>query len=270
MKKKKYYFDSIRPYRKHKSLHLLRRITEPILKRITKSPEYIYLEELPDEPIILVSNHATHYGTYVLNVHYYREKRIWALSTLFYVKTSSNHSMVYWFPNARGFKRILGRIITVILSIVMPYAYRSYEAIPVYKMSTRLRDTYNKSIETLNEGKDIIIFPESRAKSNEYRYTNQFQRGYSRFISEYYNKTGKKLKIYPVYCCSELNKVLIGKHYEYNPDINIKEQSILINKYLQDSIEEMGNSLPEHEITPYNREIKDPDYVSKKYKGIHF
>ena len=263
------YFDSIRPYRKRKNPQIIKRILDNLLKLRRKKPEITYLEPIPDEPVIFISNHAIRYGPFVMTAYLNRPRRIWALSTMFYVRSYSRHAMVYWYPNARGIKRLILRAWTSFLALIFPFVYRSYEAIPVYKMSLRLKETYEKTIETLQEGLDVVIFPESRDTSDKYKYTNQLQNGFARFIPQYYAKSQHKIKIYPVYCCKPLDKIIIGKPYEYNPDINIKQQSLIINDYIQDSIEELCNSLPEHKIEPYSIEVKDMEYVNKMYKGIY-
>ena len=262
------YFDSIKPYRKNKNHNILDKMAVAVLKMFTKTPELRYSEKVTDEPCVFLSNHATRYAPTVMHVYFPGKKRIWALSSLFYVKTFSNHMMVYWFPNVRGPLRILCRIATLILSLIGPFVYRSMEAIPVYRMSMKLKDTYDKTVETLMEGKNVVIFPESREPSSDYKYVNNLQNGFFRFASTYYSKTGKRLLAYPVYCCKELNIISVGKPYEYNSDLNIKEQSLTVMKYVQESIEDLAKALPEHKAYPYNKEIKDIEYVNKKYKGI--
>jgi hypothetical protein len=262
------YFDSVKPYGKHKNHNILDHFAVAILKAFTKAPEIIYSEKIKDEPVVFLSNHATRYGPTAMHVYFPGKHRIWVLSSLFYVKTFSNHMMVYWFPNVRGLIRILCRIFTLILAPIGPFFYKSMEAIPVYRMSLKLKDTYDKTVETLIEGKNVVIFPESRESSVEYKFVNNLQNGFFRFASTYYLKTGKRLLAYPVYCCKELNIISVGKPYEYDPDINMKEQSLTVMKYIQDSIEELAKSLPEHEAYPYNKEIKDIEYINKKYNGI--
>lgn len=262
------FYDPVRPFRKHRNHNILSRMSKAILKLFTKQPRIIYSEPIVDEPVLYLSNHATRYSPTMMYVYMPRNKRLWTLSSLLYTKTFSNHMMFYWYPNVRGIMRIIYRIMTSFLSLIGPYVYRSMESIPVYRMSTRLKETYEKSIETLLEGKDIAIFPESREVSTEYKYTNNFQNGFYRFAETYYVKTGKCILTYPVYCCRELNTVLVGKPYQYNPKINMKEQSLIVIKYIQDSIEELAKSLPPHKIEPYHNQIKDMEYLNNKYKGI--
>lgn len=68
---------------------------------------------------------------------------------------------------------------------------------------------------------------------------------------KYFQRTGKKLKIYPVYCSESLKTFLVGEPVEFDPDRSVKEQSAEINKYLEKTIGELGDSLPEHKIVLY-------------------
>lgn len=54
-----------------------------------------------------------------------------------------------------------------------------------------------------------------------------------------------------MYCCESLKTFLVGEPVEFDPDRSVKEQSAEINKYLEKTIGELGDSLPEHKIVLY-------------------
>lgn len=71
------------------------------------------------------------------------------------------------------------------------------------------------------------------------------------FGAKVFPKNGQKLKIYPVYCSESLKTFLVGEPVEFDPDRSVKEQSAEINKHLEKTIGELGDSLPEHKIVLY-------------------
>jgi 1-acyl-sn-glycerol-3-phosphate acyltransferase len=217
---------------------------------------------------VLACNHAKRYAPMSLFFNINRKMRIWSLYSLFYVKTFSNHMMFDIYPNARGVKRIFFRIMTSVAAVIGPFVFRMIECIPVYRQSLRLKETFDKTIETLEEGKDVLIFPESRQPDPNYKYVNQLQKGFFRYAPDYYKKTGKRLKVFPIYCCAELKKIVVGAPYEYDPDKEFHLMNDEMLKHVQDTIESLALSLPPHRPVPYGENFKDIEYDKQKYKGI--
>ncbi|MDR3186532.1 MAG: hypothetical protein LBU04_07025 [Christensenellaceae bacterium] len=255
-------FSSVKPYahrvRKHPFINLLRRIA----KRVFPKSEIIYSEPLPEnEGIILCCNHALDYGPLVILTDYKRPMRLWSDPALCYFSKVPNHAMLYFFPETKGIVRFFARIASFLLTIVVP-VFRGLEVIPAYRNPDVLI-TFRKTAETIAENKDVIIFPETEVPSTEYKYVNNLNNGFirvSRFCSE---KTGTPVKFYPAYACKSLRKLLIGHPVVVDTERSEKEQLKEFKKKISDEIESLANSLPPHEITPFNFRQDDPSQLKK-------
>jgi hypothetical protein len=138
-----------------------------------------------------------------------------------------------------------------LLTPLIVLTFRAFNPIPVFhKVPEVVTMTFDKSMQTVDEGVPQVIFPE-RTENRVNKYVYQFNCGFPAVAKSYYEKTGKKVKFYPVYCAQKLRKFVVGDPIEYNPDIKIQEQKKKICEYLQDKICEIGESLPPHEPVIY-------------------
>lgn len=141
--------------------------------------------------------------------------------------------------------------LAILLMPIIVLTFRAVEPIPVYHFSNKvINETFNKSIRTIEEGIDQVIFPE-RTENKVNNYVYEFNHGFPMVAQHYYNKTGKILKFYPTYCCPALKKVLVGEPISYNPQVPMKIQREQICRYLEQSIADMGDSLPKHKPALY-------------------
>ena len=69
---------------------------------------------------------------------------------------------------------------------------KSVEGIPVFKGKTRIRETIDLSVEAIEQGYNLVIFPENPTRKFS-EYINDFDTGFIHLAKSYYLKTGKKL-----------------------------------------------------------------------------
>ena len=126
--------------------------------------------------------------------------------------------------------------------------FNNASTVPVYH-DTRLITTFRRSIELLQEGRSMIIFPEWNKRYNNILY--DFQDKFVDLARFYYKKTKKALLFVPVYNAPKLHKTVIGKPVRFDPDAPIESERERICKAMKDAITEMAASLPEHTVIPY-------------------
>lgn len=246
----KRYYSATKPYYKRKRLRPAFRLLKCILKLFIPKTEFIFKCEKPQdgEPMFFVSNHTQMYAPAAFILYYGKPVREWANFYFIYFKDIFNHLFKKVLRDRKP--KILLYPLAFLLSPLIIWLFRSVEPIPVFHQDKRVQITFDKSIETLEEGVDQVIFPE-RTENQVNKYIYEFNKGFPYVAAQYYEKTGKKLKFYPVYTCQALNKALIGEPIEYDPEIPINKQKKIICKYLEDKVFELGESLPEHKIHFY-------------------
>ncbi|HHU56241.1 MAG TPA: hypothetical protein GXZ48_06115, partial [Acholeplasmataceae bacterium] len=203
-----------------------------------------------------ISNHAQLHGPLSLYLYFPQPKYIWVIGDMCNRKEVYPYAMKdFWGNKHKAVKWIYRIFAKLIVAPLAPFLFKHAQTIPVYKDS-RLRQTFRETLKCLCEGENIIIFPESREKYNQ--FINKFQTRFVDIARPYYNKTKVKAKFYPVYTCPYLKKVIIGKPIEFNPENKLEYERERIINYLETQITNIGNSLPNHKIVPY-------DNISKKF-----
>ena len=138
--------------------------------------------------------------------------------------------------------------------------FNNAHTIPVYH-DARLRTTLRESMERLDEGNSILIFPEHNIPYNHILY--DFQDRFIDLAKLYHRRTGKALAFVPLYIAPKLGEAHFGEPTRFNPDAPLDEERARIKRYLMDSITALAESLPEHTVIPY-RNIRKRDYPKNK------
>ncbi|NCA92033.1 hypothetical protein EOM82_02120 [bacterium] len=245
----KKYYCPVKEYEKRKKRHPFFSFTRAIVRLFFPENQFIWKTEKPKEGEVpfFVCNHTKIYAP----VYFTLQKnptRVWANYYFLFFKTCWQHIYKRVLPNVK-MKFILYPL-AFLLTPVIVLTFRAINPIPVYHFGKTVYETFNKSIQTMEEGMPQVIFPE-RTENRVNKYIYEFNAGFPMVAKEYYEKTGKIMKFYPVYCAQKLNTFVVGEPISYDPNVPIKLQRASICRYLEKKIEELGDSLPPHEVVPY-------------------
>ena len=142
---------------------------------------------------------------------------------------------VEWMPML--LKRILARFTGWLSVTVM----REMEAIPVYRESPmKLRETFRLSVEALEAGDPLLIFPENP----EYKYAsegiNPLSPGFVMLGTAYYRKTGKRLRFMPLYANKIQRTITFGQEIVFDPEKPYAEEQDRIVQEAEQQIRQMA------------------------------
>lgn len=225
--------------------------------------KYEVIGEVKYPGSIVVSNHAQVHGPLGYYFYFKGRKKIWVIGEMFDRKEVTEYAMEDFWRHKSKYTKWLYKLFSItIFAPVGSYLFNAADTIPVYK-DGRLRVTIRKTIETLDEGANVIIFPEYRESYND--IVNKFQLHFVDTVKSYKKKTNKDLYFYPSYICRELKKIVIGEPIMYNDGNNIEEERIRIINYLQDEITKLALSLPRHRVIPYVNSKKSLRKYSKEW-----
>lgn len=246
----KKYYSPTKPYTRIKRFHPFYKLILFLVRIFFPKNELVWKTEKPadGEPLFFVCNHTKLYAPTAFLLQK-PKVRVWGNYYFIYLRTCWHHMRTKVLKTLK-----YGWLLYPLAFLLTPFivlTFRAIEPIPVFHFSKKVINiTFAKSIETAQSNMNQVVFPErTKKKANDYVY--EFNRGFPLVALEYYNKTGKKMKFYPVYCASKLHKLLVGKPIEFNPEIPMKLQRDIICKHLEDTIKELGDSLPKHEIDLY-------------------
>ena len=219
-----------------------------IIRFFYRKPVFEGVENIPDEPCVFVGNHTQMNGPIIAELYFPGENYIWCAGQMMHCKEVASYAFTdFWSFKPKIFHpffRLLSWLITP-LSVLL---FNNARTVPVYH-DTRLITTFRRSIELLQEGRGIIIFPEKNAPFNNILY--DFQDKFVDLARFYYRKTKKALCFVPVYNAPTLHRTLIGKPVRFDPTAPIEDERARICALMKAEITAMACSLPEHTVVPY-------------------
>lgn len=220
-----------------------------IIRLVYRKPAFIGEENLPqDEPCVIVGNHTQMNGPIIAELFFPGRNYTWCAGQMMHWKEVADYAFTdFWSFKPKIFHpffRLLAWLITPLAVLL----FNNARTIPVYHDS-RLITTFRSSIEKLQEGYNMVIFPEKNEHYNHILY--EFQDKFIDLARFYYKKTKQTLCFVPVYNAPKLHKTLIGKPIRFDPSAPIEAERARICQALKDAITEMAVSLPEHTVIPY-------------------
>ena len=231
-----------------KKTSLLYKILRFLIWLFYPKPEIVGAENLPDEPCILVGNHAQMNGPIVAELHIPRPHYTWCIGQMMAWKEVPGYAFQdFWSCRPRWthpFYRLLAYLITPLAVCLFNNAH----TVPVYH-DARLRTTLRESMQRLDEGNNLIIFPECYTPYNGVVW--DFQERFIDLARLYYRKSGKALCFVPMYVAPALRQTHLGKPIRFDPTAPADAERARIKHALMEAVTDMAVNLPEHRVVPY-------------------
>ena len=217
-------------------------------------------EHLPEEPVILVANHAQIHGP-IFSILFSPVKRnAWCASEMLHLADVPDYAYQDFWSKKPVYSRWLFRIISYVIAPLSVCFFGNLASIPVYR-DVRIITTFRKSIKCLQEGTSIYIFPEHDVPYNGILY--DFQDKFIDLARFYYKKTGLSLAFVPTYVAPARKETVLGEPIRFNPDAPMDQERERIRRYLMEAITAIATQLPEHIVVPYPN-IPKRDYPTNK------
>lgn len=225
-----------------------------------RRPKVMNADKLPEEPCILVGNHTQMNGPIVGELYLPGRHYIWCAGQMMHWKEVSSYAFEDFWSFKPKWTHPFFRLLSWLIAPLAICLFNNAHTIPVYH-DARLRTTLRESMERLDEGNSILIFPEHNVPYNHILY--DFQDRFIDLAKLYHRRTGKALAFVPLYIAPKLGETHFGEPTRFNPDAPLDEERARIKRYLMDSITALAESLPEHTVIPY-RNIRKRDYPKNK------
>lgn len=206
------------------------------------------LENLPDEPCVIVSNHAQMNGPIACELYFPGKRCIWCAGEMMHLKEVPAYAYRdFWSQKSRA-TRWFYRLASYVIAPLSVLIFNNAATIPVYK-DHRMLTTFRESVARIQEGASIIIFPEHDETCNNIIY--EFSDGFISLARMVYRKNGQQLRFVPMYIAPELKQMCLGAPIVFKPDVPFEEEKKRICAELMNSITQMACSLPRHTVVPY-------------------
>lgn len=238
------------------------RISRMIYKGIRKVVKGCYpklkvvgAENLPDDAAIIVGNHAQMHGPLAAELYFPGKRYIWCAGQMMHLADVPAYAYQdFWSEKPKGIRWVY-KILSYLIAPLSVCIFNNAHTIGVYH-DARIISTFKTTIKRLQEGANIIIFPEHGVTHNRIVY--DFQDRFIDVAKLYYKRTGKELCFVPMYIAPGLKKMYLGKPIRFCPENPMEQERKRICAYLMEEITQTACALPRHRVVPYEN-------VSKKY-----
>ena len=212
-------------------------------------------ENLPDESCIIVGNHAQIHGPIASELYFPAKRYTWCAGEMMHLKEVPDYAFSDFWSGKPKWNRWFFRLLSYIIAPLSVCIFNNADTIGVYH-DARLMTTFRTTLQRLQEGASVVIFPERDAPYNH--ILCDFQEKFVDIAKLYYKKTGKVLAFTPIYLAPNLKKMVLGAPVYFRPDAPIQQERKRICLELKDAITQMALALPPHTVVPYQN-------ISKKH-----
>lgn len=228
--------------------NLFYRMIYGLVKLFYPKTTVVGAEHLPADACIIVSNHAQMNGPIVGEIYYPRKRLIWCAAQMQKLREVPDYAYQDFWGGKPKAVRWIYKLLSYLIAPLAVCIFNNADVIPVYHDS-RVLSTFRQTVKALDEGTDVIIFPEKLEKGNRILYA--FQENFVDVAKLYYKRTGKQVAFVPMYLAPTLHQAHIGAPVYFDPDRPIGQERTRICQEMAQAITGMAESLPLHTVVPY-------------------
>ena len=215
-------------------------------------------ENLPEEASIIVGNHSQMNGPIACELYTPGKHYIWCAGEMMHLKDVPGYAYQDFWSGKPKATRWFYKLLSYIIAPLSVCVFNNAHTIGVYH-DPRILSTFKQTVQRLQEGNHVVIFPEHSVPYNH--IICEFQDKFIDAARLYYKRTKKEVSFVPMYLAPALRKMYFGKPIRFRADNPMEEERRRIAEYLMREITEIAISLPEHTVVPYNN-IPKKDYGS--------
>lgn len=189
-------------------------------------------------PVVFLGNHAEIYGPIASALCMPIPVRFWVISRMMFKKQDVRK---YLYDNTFSKKTYLPVCIRKLLAWYLGWlsvnVMNSLRAIPVYRDSPmKLRQTLRESIDALMNGDNLMIFPEHPEGKYVKGGISELSPGFLMLAEAWWKKSGKKLRMMPVFANREKRTFTFGNEIIYEPENGFASEQERILKEAYDQL----------------------------------
>ena len=234
----------VRKYRMRFGIKIICTLAKPFFRLKVSGREHLRKK---DYPSVFVSNHNFIYGPIAAVIYLPTYFRPWIHNVMLEPETAAKEIARPFGVVIKIFGRRLGGAIIRFGARLTCWALNSFNPIPVVRGASRdVMSTFDRSIRALEEGDNILIFPEKPKRmvnpdgAAGEDVLRTFYTGFAHIAKMYYDRTGKALLFYPLYSDMGERAFRIGEPVAYDPSLEPHEGKRRLSEQLQKRVAELS------------------------------
>lgn len=225
------------------------RATKGLVRLFYPKIQVVGEENLPREPVILVGNHSQMHGPIACELYAPGRHFTWCAGQMMALKEVPAYAYQDFWSGKPRYIRWFYKILSYVIAPLSVCVFTNANTIGVYH-DTRILSTFQQTVQRLQEGANVVIFPEHNAPYNH--ILCQFQNRFVNVAKLYYKRTGKAVCFVPMYLAPKIKKMYLGTPVRFDPQAPIETERTRITEKLMEEITAMAVSAPPHKVVPYN------------------
>ena len=225
-------------------------------------------ENIPNQPCLLVGNHAQMNGPIIGDLYIPEKRSIWCAGAMMHLKEVPSYAYQdFWSEKPKSI-RWFYKLLSYVIAPLSVGIFNQPHIIGVYRDS-RIMSTFRRTVSALADGANVVVFPEQNQPHNH--IVNDFQEGFADIARLYTRRAGTPLPFVPMYVAPNLKKVCFGTPITFCPDNPKEQERRRICDHLMDEITRLAEALPLHTVVPYNNisKTKYPTNIPRKEGEKH-
>lgn len=214
------------------------------------------VENLPQEACLIVGNHAQMHGPIASELYFPVERFTWCAGQMMHLKEVPPYAFQDFWSRKPKWTHWFYRGLSYLIAPISVCVFNNAQTIPVYR-DARIISTFKQTVNRLQEGSSVVIFPEHDVPYNHILW--DFQDKFIDIARLYYKRTGKTLAFVPMYVAPARKAMYLGAPVRFRPEAPMDEERQRIKNTLMERITEIAVSLPRHRVVPY------PNVPKKEY-----
>lgn len=202
------------------------RIAIPLVRLFIPRLQVSWDEPWDGEPCVFVANHERAVGPLEMAVNFplRDNSHIWIYAAPLSRETTPAYvRQDHWWNENGRLAPLWNAIVPPLVSLILPPILRSVPHVPVYH-DGRAATTMKDSLRLLQDGKNLVIFPEIPTGFGEHD-TEKINEGWLMILPMYAKRAGKDLKIRPVRLDLKAKKMVVRTPISVDPEKSIRDQT---------------------------------------------
>lgn len=227
-----------------------------LLRIVYPRMETVGAQNIPPEGALIVGNHTQMNGPIACELYSPVERYTWCAAEMMHWKEVPAYAYRDFWSEKPLYCRWMYKLLSYVIVPLAVIIFNNANTIGVYR-DARIMGTFRETVNRLQEGKSVVVFPECGKEYNNIIY--DFQEGFIDVARIYHKKTGRELSFVPMYIAPKLRKMYYGKPIRFCSENPVAEERSRIREYLMQEITDMARNLPKHTVIPY-KNISKKDY----------
>lgn len=193
----------------------------------------------PQVPTVYICSHQNMQGPITTLAYLPFPVHAWILNVFFDRESCRKQYSEFTFSKRFGMPQWLADALAWIVSGVVSALVRSTGAIPVWRGTSRINETFRDSVEALKAGESLLIFPDVEY-SQDSGEMGKIYEGFILLGRMYAHNTGLPLNFVPLYCDENRKEIVEGEPIRYDPTAPSKTERARISTALVESVNRMA------------------------------